>query len=416
MMRQSAHDLHTVFSIPQTSHVLTLKPVFAGNPIQYLSASTWWLFDLKSFGMDMHEMYFPDQFVCQQGREALKVFLKQFDTGPESGELQLAGLNLYTFPVDISRLSKLTLVKMSSNNISNVAYEIGMLEKLRELDLSSNVILSIPESVKHLTSLQRLSLRNNHLNIAPPNLRFALSLTDLDLSENQLLGVPALVFLLDELIILNVDHNKIPSLVDDFMHLKKLRHLQMNWNKVEKLTLVFLRLTELVTLQLHGNPLIALPNLQKTHSALIDYRVGCGSLPEAVRTCPSVKRYHLCPPMRLAMKGDAAVIPYLQTLEDSFVSNHAKLANKGTCEFPMDVFFNSGLTDLQLSKNSIKVIPVRLLELYRLRALDMSQNLIEELPNELCFIESLRQLVFDDNKIRFLPTDLPRLRNLRELP
>ncbi len=345
----------------------------------------------------------------------MKLFLKQFESGPDSGELQLSGFNLYSFPGDIARLSNLTVLNLRDNNISNVAYEIGMLDKLRELDLSSNVILSIPESVKQLTSLQRLSLRNNHLCIAPPNLRFALSLTDLDLSENELVSVPALVFLLEELRILRIDRNKIPSLVDDFMYLKKLTELYMNGNLVERFTLVFLRLTDLSTLQLHDNPLKALPNLQKTHSFLTDYRVGCGSLPEAVRTCPSAKRFPFCPPTTVAMKGDAAVVPYLQTLEDSFVSNHATLANKNTCEFPMDVFYNSGLTDLQLSKNSIKVIPTRLLELYRLRVLDLSHNVIEEIPDELCFIESLRQLIFDDNKIRYIPIEIPRLRNLRTL-
>jgi len=82
-------------------------------------------------------------------------------------------------------------------------------------------------------------------------------------------------------------------------------------------------------------------------------------------------------------------------------------------QFPNSLLNIKSLIDLDLSDNSIKIIPPEIGELATLSYLNLSDNKISSIS--LKNLKSLQILKLNGNKLNFLPNDLCDLRNLREL-
>lgn len=100
-------------------------------------------------------------------------------------------LNLSFLPPELSSLSSLQLLNLSSTNVSgSIPPSFGLLTHLRLLDLSSNNLYGpIPPQLGSLSSLQFLFLNSNRLSgKIPPQLSNLTSLQSLCLQDNQFNG------------------------------------------------------------------------------------------------------------------------------------------------------------------------------------------------------------------------------------
>ena len=88
------------------------------------------------------------------------------------------------------KLTNLTSLGLSRNQLTSVPEGIKELTNLTSLDLAGNQLTSVPEGIKELTNLTRLYLRFNQLTSVPEGIKELTNLTRLDLASNQLTSVP----------------------------------------------------------------------------------------------------------------------------------------------------------------------------------------------------------------------------------
>ena len=70
-------------------------------------------------------------------------------------------------PKEICKLSSLTELRLSYNQITAIPKEIGKLSSLKYLYLSDNQITAIPKEIEKLLSLTELRLSYNQITVLP---------------------------------------------------------------------------------------------------------------------------------------------------------------------------------------------------------------------------------------------------------
>lgn len=99
--------------------------------------------------------------------------------------LDLRGRGLLSVPSDIFRMTDLTSLDVSENNLSGaLPGEIRFLKNLQTLDASDNAMTGVPAEIGQLSQLQYLDLSNNALTGLPNELGKLTSLIRLDLRGN----------------------------------------------------------------------------------------------------------------------------------------------------------------------------------------------------------------------------------------
>ena len=81
-------------------------------------------------------------------------------------ELRLLWLSNNQFvglPTSIQRLTKLEMLFLVRNKLTEIPAEIGDLRELRELSMNNNQLVGLPTSIQRLTKLEELDLRENKL-------------------------------------------------------------------------------------------------------------------------------------------------------------------------------------------------------------------------------------------------------------
>ena len=96
-------------------------------------------------------------------------------------------------PAEVGRLSALTALWLSSNQLTSVPSEIGQLTSLEVLCIHGNQLTSVPAEIWQLTSLHMLALSFNQLTSLPAEIGQLTSLKKLWLGGNQLTSVPAAI-------------------------------------------------------------------------------------------------------------------------------------------------------------------------------------------------------------------------------
>lgn len=152
--------------------------------------------------------------------------------------LDLRNMGIATFPSWLFKLTNVTELDLSCNQLKKLPDNIGSLSSLRWLDLHSNKLESLPDSIGNLARLTHLNLCNNRLTSAslPSTMAFLTGLKCLNLGMNQLDSLPPAFVALDGLNELGLFDNNLVVL-PDFLK-------------------VFHNLTKL---NLKGNPLLAAP-------------------------------------------------------------------------------------------------------------------------------------------------------------
>ena len=106
--------------------------------------------------------------------------------------LDLHGNKLHSIPLGLRRLSRLTSINLTRNNLDNWAFDvITQITTLREVSLGQNNLTNeLPESIRLLTNLDTLDVSSNKLTMLPSSLRDLKSLRCLSLSSNRLTSLP----------------------------------------------------------------------------------------------------------------------------------------------------------------------------------------------------------------------------------
>ncbi|CAH8557071.1 unnamed protein product [Schistosoma rodhaini] len=154
---------------------------------------------------------------------------------------------------DISKLSNLAQLCLTSNMLKAVPTNLGSLHCLRSLDLSFNNISMIPDIFDHLSNLSSLILSGNKIqNI--PSVQGLKSLHEFSASKNQLTLLPEGIQLLTNLAVLDVSYNNISNLPNDLFNLSNLKSANFSENSLTDFPANIHRCRKLNVLKIHGNP------------------------------------------------------------------------------------------------------------------------------------------------------------------
>ena len=84
-------------------------------------------------------------------------------------------------------------------------------------------------------------------------------------------------------------------------------------------------------------------------------------------------------------------------------------------EFPAEIFQFVNLLELDLSVNSLEVIPVEIGSLKKIRYLSFSYGTIKEISASIGELENLEELSLLDNRVKNIPKEIGKLKKLKVL-
>ena len=137
------------------------------------------------------------------------------------------------YPITKNFPSSLEELRIQGINYKKLDSRIFNLSKLTILDLSDNVISNLPDSFEKLVHLKELHLSNNKLTSISPIFfhKISKNLCLLDLSKNQLPMISYLVSNLKNLVTLNLAENELKRLPATLGNIKHLKNLFLLGNK-----------------------------------------------------------------------------------------------------------------------------------------------------------------------------------------
>ena len=138
-------------------------------------------------------------------------------------------------PVEIGKLTQLTKLYLSGNELSKLPVEIGQLTQLSILYLDNNKLTQLPVEIGHLTQLTILYLYNNKLTKLPVEIGQLTQLTELHLSRNNITQLPVEICNLIQLTKLYLSDNKLSQLPVEIGQLIQLTIIYLSSNPIENL-------------------------------------------------------------------------------------------------------------------------------------------------------------------------------------
>lgn len=309
--------------------------------------------------------------------------------------LDLSNCALTYIPDEIFELSYLTELKLGNwadynkqqrNKLAQLPPQISRLTKLQYLDLSSNELSALPPDLAQLTQLQLIDLSNNHFEQLPDWLGDLPQLQFLDLSNNQLAVVSPTLTRLERLQRLNLSKNLLRQIPESFANLQQLQRLDLSHNYLQQFPDAVSALSLLQQLSLIGNQINALPpDIALLHN---------------LRICYLNNNQLSALPREFAQ---------LQQLQRLYMSHNV------LSDFPEAILSLKNLQLLDLRNNSIGQLPDALSQLQRLEYLDIAQNRLHDLPVGIAQLNNLELLDLRSNRVAELPADIARMPNLQYL-
>ncbi|KAG7381536.1 hypothetical protein PHYPSEUDO_005954 [Phytophthora pseudosyringae] len=299
---------------------------------------------------------------------------------------------LVEVPKSIEKCSELKLLDLSSNQLASLSDEIPALMSLERMLLHHNVLRALPEAIGNLEKLQELDLAHNCLLTLPESVGALHKLETLKLFANQLRLLPKEFGALSQLRHLDLDNNpKLINLEDFFRYLPSVSFFSASsCGVVTFASLDFLKDSPVQTLRLRQNALQEFP-LLIGHAAMQD------TLQELVLA-----------------GNDLAQVPLAVLLYCSHLQ-HLDLSNNSLRVLPTEIAHLRRLEVLYLSTNSLQLLPDELTQLPRLRELKCDHNQLEQFPLRLGNLVQLTKLDVSFNRLRSLPTSLMDLTQLQSL-
>ncbi|MDZ7955185.1 leucine-rich repeat domain-containing protein, partial [Nostoc sp. DedQUE09] len=266
-------------------------------------------------------------------------------------------------PEAIAKLTNLTVLSLSNNQITQIPEAIANLTNLTSLYLYNNKITQIPEVIANLTNLTSLLLSLNPITQIPEVIGNLINLTTLFLSSNQITEIPEAITKLTNLTSLHLSGDQITEIPEAIANLTNLTELNLSYNQITEIPEVITNLTNLTELYLGDNQITQIPEAIANLTNLTELNLSYNKItqiPEAI----------------------------------------AKLTN---------------LTQLHLSYNEITQIPEAIAKLTNLTQLHLSDNQITQIPEAIANLTNLTQLHLSYNKITQIPEVIESLLKLETL-
>ncbi len=179
-----------------------------------------------------------------------------------SGLTQLVDLSLtlnrplHRIPNAVFSLENLEELGVSFNrNITEIPEDISKLTKLKVLRANAMQLKELPDAIGSLPELEELLLSNNQLENLPESIGSLGKLKKLDLSINLLTGLPGSFINLTKLSGLNLSRNRLSSLPEDFSRLRFLQSLSLDDNRFGAIPSVLDDMGQLSLLSMKDNGL-----------------------------------------------------------------------------------------------------------------------------------------------------------------
>ena len=208
--------------IGQLTNLTTLD--LKGNQLKSLPPEIWQLTNLTMLDLSVNlistlpseigqlvnlaELDMRNTLIPPEEYKKVKKLLPNCDIEYDSTSLRLRSIS--SLPPEIWQLTNLTeleLLRLSSNDLTSLLPEIGQLNNLTELDLGWNDLTSLPPEIGQLTNLTELDLSYNELTSLPTEITQLNNLTTLDLEDNQLTSLPTEIGQLTKLEELDLKYN-----------------------------------------------------------------------------------------------------------------------------------------------------------------------------------------------------------------
>ena len=319
----------------------------------------------------------------------LILILKSFNFSCFNGKvvkLYLSNNNMETFPVEITKLSALKVLRLNGNNIKSFPEEIAKLGALEELKLNSNKVKSFPEEIASLKALRTLILSENDLESLPACIKRLDALENLDLSNNKLKSFPEEIVNLKKLRSLNLSNNNIESIPERIINLKKLFEIDLTNSKIKTFPAEITKLRSLEKLILSNNHIEKFPVdlLEQKDLKILDLSI------------TNLKKF----PAEITKLSGLRVLG----LSGNYISS-----------IPEGITKLSALKKLDLSRNKLKKFPAEITELNGLKVLDLSHNNIKAIPEVITKLKALDYLVLSFNEIESFPEVIAKLEKLKRV-
>ncbi|XP_062146820.1 plant intracellular Ras-group-related LRR protein 5-like [Alnus glutinosa] len=199
-------------------------------------------------------------------------------------------------PLSIGKLSEVTEMDLSENNIMALPATIGGLRALTKLDIHSNQLINLPESFGELINLTDLDLHANRLRSLPASFGNLINLINLDLSSNNFTHLPETIGNLSCLKRLVVETNELEELPYTIGSCSSLEELRLDFNQLKALPEAIGKLECLKILTLHYNRIKGLPTTMGNLFNLMELDVNFNeleSIPENLCFAVSLKKLNV---------------------------------------------------------------------------------------------------------------------------
>lgn len=283
-------------------------------------------------------------------------------------------------------LDRLTELDLSSSNIYEVPELIGNLVNIVKLNLSSNELVTLPLAFTKLQHLTDLILSHNNFVLIPQCLIDGMqSITILDLSHNKLLNIGKKPFCIQKLLTFNVSNNLKLSNLPKWLW-------SLECSSLESLDISFTNCLENIEMDPYLNMYgigehLKYLNISNTNSDILK----------------------LC------------FVKHLKNLTTIILDNKNLQLNKNTHNYfsDMPLIFNyrfKNIASLSMSRVSLSSIGKHVyFSLPNLRFLNLSNNSIVLLPDSLSQLTNLEVCDFSFNQILSIPECFRNLKKLRKL-
>lgn len=188
--------------------------------------------------------------------------------------LDISDNKLTTQPEPISQLSQLQTLNVSSNQLTGLSESMSQLSQLRTMDVSNNRLTEFPESLAQLATLEELHIGANALNMLPQCLNRITSLRHLYVQSNRLVMLPKWIVEFKELRTLNLSDNLLKELPESLSGLTCLQTLDLSGNDLARLPESLRNLTQLNELYLHRNDRLKIPREIVGPTSIAGYKGG----------------------------------------------------------------------------------------------------------------------------------------------
>ena len=184
--------------------------------------------------------------------------------------MDLRGNQLRSVPMSLGRLSVLTNLNISRNQLSTASLEtICCVTSIRELRLSDNQLRgTLPDCIGNLENIESLDLHNNSLTAIPNSLGKLSKLRHLDVSSNQLPNLPMEAIFDLPIMEIIASRNKIGGslLPTNIPQVPFLQKLDLSNNALMAISEAKVDFPQLQSLDISNNRISTLPNMASWQS------------------------------------------------------------------------------------------------------------------------------------------------------